>query len=54
LKETLQTIEDNGRGVLETYHALSVAEFAGHAKAKNTIPLTVITGILVNFFQTLY
>jgi G3E family GTPase len=49
LKTTIASIDDAGRGVIETYAALSESQLGrggGVRNVKNTVPVTIITGFL--------
>ena len=44
VRDVVQLIEDAARGALDSHAAMSDLELAPHVTAKNTIPVTVITG----------
>jgi len=46
LKTAVQLIDDNTRGITETYKALAEAQLGSIKTTKGTVPVTVITGFL--------
>eukprot|EP01124_Arcella_intermedia_P036320 TRINITY_DN948_c0_g1_i1.p2 TRINITY_DN948_c0_g1~~TRINITY_DN948_c0_g1_i1.p2 ORF type:complete len:420 (+),score=94.19 TRINITY_DN948_c0_g1_i1:3-1262(+) len=46
LKSSLELVDDNVRGLLETFSALSESQTGGGVSVKPTVPVTIVTGFL--------